>query len=195
MTTGGGWQDQVGGVTPGVKLITTQPGADQTPTLRYTPFNTDSPALADRLLLYYTGQKRLAKNILQNVVGRYLARDPQAVAAIDELKDAALQMKADLDRADVNAFASGVQIYWKLKKQLDPGATNPGVEKIIRRVDRYCSATCLPGAGGGGFVFMIAKDAGAAAKIRRNLTNNPPNTLSRFFDFAIDQTGLKVTTL
>ena len=195
MTTGGGWQDQVGGVTPGVKLITTQPGVDQTPTLRYTPFNTDSPELADRLLLYYTGQKRLAKNILQNVVGRYLARDPQAVAAIDQLKDAALQMKADLDRADVDAFASGVQLYWQLKKQLDPGATNPGVEKIIRRVDRYCDATCLPGAGGGGFVFMIAKDAEAAARIRRNLTTHPPNKLSRFFDFAIDPTGLKVTTL
>lgn len=29
MSTGGGWQDQVGGVTPGIKFITTKPGIDQ----------------------------------------------------------------------------------------------------------------------------------------------------------------------
>ena len=29
MSTGGGWQDQVGGVTPGIKFITPKPGIDQ----------------------------------------------------------------------------------------------------------------------------------------------------------------------
>ena len=29
MSTGGGWQDQVGGLTPGVKYITTKPGMKQ----------------------------------------------------------------------------------------------------------------------------------------------------------------------
>ena len=29
LTTGGGWQDQVGGLTGGVKLVTTQPGLPQ----------------------------------------------------------------------------------------------------------------------------------------------------------------------
>lgn len=29
MSTGGGWQDQVGGVTAGVKMITTEPGINQ----------------------------------------------------------------------------------------------------------------------------------------------------------------------
>lgn len=29
MSTGGGWQDQAGGVTPGLKYITSMPGIDQ----------------------------------------------------------------------------------------------------------------------------------------------------------------------
>lgn len=81
MTSGGGWQDQVGGITPGVKLIRTQPGLEQIPRLQWSVFGgagQTSQVLQNRLLLYFTGQERLAKNILQNVVGRYLAREEEA---------------------------------------------------------------------------------------------------------------------
>ena len=40
----------------------------------------------------YTGVTRLAKNILQNVVGRYLDRDRQAMSALDRLPGLALRM-------------------------------------------------------------------------------------------------------
>ena len=53
----------------------------------------------------------------------------------------------------------------------------------------------LPGAGGGGFVFMVAKSAAAARRIRADLESNPPNKAGRFFDFALDAGGLKVTVL
>jgi len=196
MTTGGGWQDQVGGVVPGVKLIQTVPGPEQRVAMRWAPFDgsPDSP-MRQRLMLYFTGQKRLAKNILQNVVGRYLARDPEAVRTIDELKDAAMEMKQTLDTADVDAFGAGIERYWTLKKRLDPGATNANVEKIIKPISRYCAGKTLPGAGGGGFVFMVAHDPDAAAKVRRKLEADPPNPHSRFFDFNVDPTGLKVTVL
>ena len=53
----------------------------------------------------------------------------------------------------------------------------------------------VPGAGGGGFILLVAKDAAAARKIRDYLSANPPNPLARFFEFDVDQTGLKVTVL
>jgi len=53
----------------------------------------------------------------------------------------------------------------------------------------------LPAAGGGGFVFMVARDAECAARVRRILETNPPNALARFFDFSVDQKGLSVTVL
>lgn len=192
MTTGGGWQDQVGGVYPGIKLSQTQPGPEQLPTLRFTAL---PPEVSGRMLLYFTGYKRMAKNILQNVVGRYLARDPAALRIIDELKAGALAMKQDLDERNFRGFAAGVRRYWELKKAFDPGSTTPMLQKLIGSVDRWCEATLLPGAGGGGFVFMIARDQEAVGKIRRQLERNRPNEHARFFDFALDPTGLKVTTL
>lgn len=196
MCTGGGWQDQVGGIIPGVKLIRTKPGPDQTPAVSWSVFDLRSgSALRERTLLYFTGQKRLARNILHNVVRRYLARDPLILRTVDELKAAALEMKSHLDAQDVDGFARGIDRYWTLKKQIDPGATNPQIEALLKSVARWTEGRLLPGAGGGGFILIVAKSTAAAGKIRRQLTANPPNALARFFDFDVDQTGLKVTVL
>jgi galactokinase/mevalonate kinase-like predicted kinase len=196
MTTAGGWQDQVGGATPGVKLIRTRPGPVQTPMLHRTVFDL-SPGgeLRSRLLLYYTGYQRMAKNILQNVVGRYLDRDPEAIAIIHRLKEGAECMKDDLAGGDIDAFGRGVELYWYLKKQLDPGSTNARIEGLLQPVNRYLTGKTLAGAGGGGFIFMVAKDAAAAAKAKKLLEQRPPNKMARFFDFDVDNRGLVVTVL
>jgi galactokinase/mevalonate kinase-like predicted kinase len=196
MCTGGGWQDQIGGIIPGVKLIRTQRGADQSVSLSWAVFDLrPGSALRERTLLYYTGQKRMARNILHNVVRQYLARDPATLRTIAELKDAALEMKADLDSQNVDAFARGIERYWTLKKQIDPGSTNPQIEALLKSVNRWTAGRMLPGAGGGGFIFLVARDPDAARQIRRRLTESPPNRLARFFDFDVDQTGVKVTVL
>jgi fucokinase len=196
MTTGGGWQDQVGGITPGVKLIRTDAGPLQLPSVHWTGGELERRAdVRGRCLLYFTGQKRMAKNILQNVVGRYLARDPAAIDVIRRLKADAQQMKVDLDAGDVRGWAAGVERYWQLKQSLDAGSTNAKIEALLRPVNRYLSARLLPGAGGGGFVFMIARDEDAARKVRRTLDRHPPNAHARFFNFDIDPHGLRVTVL
>jgi galactokinase/mevalonate kinase-like predicted kinase len=196
MSTGGGWQDQIGGIIPGVKLIRTQPGADQTVSLSWAVFDLrPGSALRERTLLYFTGQKRMARNILHNVVRNYLARDPLTLRTVDELKAAAIEMKANLDRQDVDGFAEGIERYWTLKKQIDPGSTNPQIEALLKSVSRWTSGRLLPGAGGGGFIFLVAKSPGAARQIRRRLIACPPNSLARFFDFDVDDTGVKVTVL
>ena len=37
LTTGGGWQDQYGGLLPGIKLLQTERGFSQSPDVRYLP--------------------------------------------------------------------------------------------------------------------------------------------------------------
>ncbi|NQU24575.1 MAG: hypothetical protein HQ567_25105, partial [Candidatus Nealsonbacteria bacterium] len=81
LTTGGGWQDQIGGAVDGVKLITTRPGMIPHPVIEFVPADVLDPAQnGGRTLLYYTGLTRLAKNILGRVVGRHLDRDPVATS-------------------------------------------------------------------------------------------------------------------
>ena len=196
MCTGGGWQDQVGGIMPGVKLIRTQPGPDQTVSLRWTVFDmSEGSELKRRCLLYFTGQKRMARNILQNVVSGYLARDPLVLQTVRELKASAVESKEALDAQDLDGFARGIARYWELKKQIDPGSTNAPIEKLLSAVKGDTQAALLPGAGGGGFIFLLAKSAGAAERIRKKFEANPPNAHARFFDFGVDQQGLKVTVL
>ncbi len=196
MTTGGGWQDQIGGIVPGVKLIRTDPGPSQIPKLHWVRFDmSPGSPLACRSLLYYTGYKRMAKNILQKVVGHYLSRDPEAIAIIHDLKELAEKMERDLGGADIDGFGRGIERYWQLKKQLDPGSSNPQIEALLRPIEQYLTGKLLPGAGGGGFVYMIARDADAAAQVRRKLRESPPNALGRIFDFQVDDSGLQVTVL
>ena len=196
MQTGGGWQDQIGGLLPGVKLITTQPGADQTPTIRSVPFDAKGTRdVSSRCFLYFTGQKRMARNILSNVVNRYASRADGILDLVSALKRGASAAADCLSRHDVSGFAARVQEYWELKKKIDPGSTNAGIEKLMSRVKGAANAVLLPGAGGGGFLFVIARSAAAARRLRANFESNPPNPHARVFDFDIDPVGLKVTVL
>lgn len=57
MSTGGGWQDQVGGVTPGIKFITTKPGIDQKIQVEHVELESETlQELEERFALIYTGQ-------------------------------------------------------------------------------------------------------------------------------------------
>ncbi len=196
MLTGGGWQDQIGGLLPGVKLITTSPGLDQTPMVRGVPFDAQGKDnLSSRCLLVYTGQKRLARNILENVVNRYSLRSNGILDLVVALKHGAISAADCLDRHDVTGFEKHVREYWELKKQIDPGSTNAKIEKLISRVKDEAGTVLLTGAGGGGFLLIIAHSATAARRLRASLEENPPNEHARVFDFDIDQVGLKVTVL
>ena len=57
-----------------------------------------------------------------------------------------------------------------LHQQLDPHCSNPAVDAIFRDVDGLASGYKLAGAGGGGFMGVLAKDPEAAGRIRSRLT-------------------------
>ena len=72
LTTGGGWQDQVGGLIGGVKVGHSKP---RLPLFVEVHEVSMSEATIDefnqRFLLIYTGKTRLAKNLLQVTMGNY----------------------------------------------------------------------------------------------------------------------------
>lgn len=49
------------------------------------------------------------------------------------------------------------------------------------------------GSGGGGYLFILAKDPEAASRIRGTLQNDPPNARARFIDLSLSQHGFQVT--
>lgn len=76
---------------------------------------------------------------------------------------------------------------------MDRGTNPEAIEALIRQIDDYALGYKLPGAGGGGYLYMIAKDPEAAVKIKRTLTQNPPNKLARFVEMTLSKKGLQIS--
>ena len=196
MTTGGGWQDQIGGVVGGVKHMQTKPGLFQVPRIAWTDLKVrPNMDLSERFLLYYTGLRRMAKNILQSIVGKYLDRDPIILDTIHKLRDKSWEMKEQLDHQEIDAFGENISKVWELNKTLDPGTSNEKIEAILDKIDNLIHGAKLLGAGGGGFFFIVAKGIAETRKVKQILTDEPPNDRARFFDFDVDAEGLKVSVL
>ena len=49
----------------------------------------------------------------------------------------------------------------------------------------------LTGAGGGGFLYVLAKSPADARGIRVTLERNPPSPDSRVYAFAVDDAGMR----
>ncbi|MGN0793722.1 MAG: L-fucokinase [Aristaeellaceae bacterium] len=170
MSTGGGWQDQVGGLTPGVKLITAQAGLHQQ--IVCTPLRIPDAALRElkeRFCLIYTGQRRLARNLLREVVGSYLAAKPDVLSALEEIQRLALRMRDALEQGDIDGFARLLSDHWEQSKRLDAGCTNTCIDTMFRVVDDLIDGRMICGAGGGGFLQVVLKKGVTSQMLQERL--------------------------
>ena len=194
LTTGGGWQDQIGGAVDGVKVITSGPGLVPDPQIHYVPADVLDPRINDgQTLLYYTGITRLAKNILQQVVGRYLDRDRVTMDTLRRIHGLPPDVANAMARKNLPAFGRLIDSAWRLNKQLDPNSSNDEVEALLARVRPHIHGAKLLGAGGGGFLLLVCKSPSSASSVRDTLEKDPTNDRARFFDFDISGEGLVVT--
>lgn len=158
MSTGGGWQDQVGGVTPGLKYITSMPGIDQKLKVVHVEIPEEArKELDERFCLIYTGQRRLARNLLRDVIGRYAGNEPDSVFALEEIQKVAALMRFELERGNVDGFAKLLDYHWELSKKVDAGSSNTLIEQIFSSIEELIDGRLVCGAGGGGFLQVVLK--------------------------------------
>lgn len=194
LTTGGGWQDQFGGVLGGVKLLDTQRGFDQNPRVRWLPDAVfTQPEYAQCHLLYYTGITRTAKKILAEIVRRMFVNHHQQLLQLREMKAHSMDMYEAIQRQDFLAMGQLISKTWQQNQRIDSGTNPDSVRRITDLIDDLCLGYKLPGAGGGGYLYMVAKDPESAARIRQILTMQQPNANARFVDMTLSKTGLQVS--
>ena len=194
LTTGGGWQDQYGGVLRGVKLLQTTAGMNQSPLVRWLPdYLFTAPEYRACHLLYYTGITRTAKGILAEIVRSMFLNSTEHLGLLGQMKAHALDMYEAVQRGNFDEMGRLVGKTWEQNKRLDSGTNPPEVEAIIRQIHDYCLGYKLPGAGGGGYLYMVAKSPEAAARIRSILTQNPPNACARFVEMTLSDKGFQVS--
>lgn len=194
LTTGGGWQDQAGALFPGLKLVETNPGFAQIPGVRYLPGHLLGPEHANRsILLYYTGVTRLAKNILKEIVSDMFLRRAETQATLGRIRRNAQSLFTAFQKDDPDGMSRCIARSWALNKALDSGTTTPEIEAILGLCGSDLEACKLLGAGGGGYLLLLARDAEAGERIRRCIEAHPVNPRARFIDFTLADEGLKVT--
>ena len=158
MSTGGGWQDQVGGVTPGIKYATSSPGLKQEIKVQHVTLTEETmEELNQRFTLIYTGQRRLARNLLRDVVGRYIGNNRDAVYALNEIQRNAALQRFELERGNIDAFGELMCEHWKLSRMLDSGSSNTLIDQIFYSCDDLLAGKMICGAGGGGFLQVVLK--------------------------------------
>ncbi len=158
MNTGGGWQDQVGGLFPGIKLISSRPGTPQRLTERQIAMPDDAfDELSRRLVLVFTGQRRLARNILRDIMGKAVANHSGTLEILGKIQRLAVLMAFELETGDIDQFAKLTREHWALSKRLDAGSSNTCIDHMVTVCEDLIDGMMICGAGGGGFMSMILK--------------------------------------
>ena len=194
LTTGGGWQDQFGGVLGGVKLLQTGKGFHQSPQVRWLPNDLwTQPEYKACHLLYYTGITRTAKSILAEIVRRMFLNHGDELRLLREMKEHTMDMYEAIQQNDFARMGMLVRKTWQQNQQLDSGTNPPAIAALTDLIDVLCLGYKLPGAGGGGYLYMIAKDPEAAVRIKQILGEHRLNKNARFVDMTLSTSGLQIS--
>ena len=171
LTTGGGWQDQYGGVLQGVKMLQTSAGWNQEPLVRWLPdYLFTSSEYRKCHLLYYTGITRTAKGILAEIVRGMFLNSSRHLELLREMKLHATDMYDAILRNNFEEAGRLVRKTWKQNQLLDEGTNPPAVQALTRQIDPE-----------------------AAARIQKILNENRPNDRARFVDMTLSKKGLEIS--
>ncbi|KAK5981821.1 hypothetical protein GCK32_000346 [Trichostrongylus colubriformis] len=157
LTTGGGWQDQVGCLYPGIKkgFISETDGSVEVERIDVT--ESFEKEINRRMMLIYTGKTRLAKNLLQEAIRGWYSGGP--------IRKVIATLETNVCHF-VNSLKEGrmpcelIEVYYRAKKVLATGCEPEIVTSLISQLKRanLIETAWLAGAGGGGFLYVWAKN-------------------------------------
>jgi fucokinase len=79
---------------------------------------------------------------------------------------------------------------WRLNQVLTPRATNAHINALLNELRPHLFGAKLTGAGGGGFMILLAKSPEDALTLRQALSSG--DRAGRLHEFSIAKDGLKV---
>ena len=151
------------------------------------------PEYASCHLLYYTGITRTAKTILAEIVRRMFLNSNAQLHLLREMKAHTLDMYDAIQRQDFLRMGQLIRATWQQNQLLDSGTNPDAVQRITDMVDDLCLGYKLPGAGGGGYLYMVAKDPEAAVRIKQIISANVTTPNARFVDMTLSRKGLQIS--
>ena len=164
----GGWQDQIGGAVPGLKCTTTAPRLPHQP-LRYaverialSPGHVE--ALDAHLIAIFTGQQRVANQVLSSVTTRWQLRESLVVSTLQGIAETSKQFRDAILRYSLTTESASRQTVLAelgdvlnqirhLNIQLEPNQfIPPDIESMFQFLAPFVYGAHLLGAGAGGYI-------------------------------------------
>ncbi|KAN0011767.1 hypothetical protein ACTFIU_007334 [Dictyostelium citrinum] len=200
LTTGGGWQDQIGGVLGGFKEGSCTRFHNKSDKIMVTanqlPISEQTiQTINNHLLLIYTGRTRLARDLLQDVIRRWYAKTQEILSNTESLIQTTQTMKEALIKGDIKEIGTCLLQYWNQKKSMAVGAEPTRITEIFNLIRDYTYGYSLAGAGGGGFMILITKDHCTVTKNKLQEIIGRVDGLEsvEIFDTEIDTNGLEIS--
>ena len=98
-----------------------------------------------------------------------------------------------IQRNDFTMMGSLIRKTWFQNQAIDSGTNPESIQCLTDLIDDLCLGYKLPGAGGGGYLYMVAKDPEAAARIKQVLNDNRRNRNARFVRMTLSNQGIQVS--
>lgn len=127
------------------------------------------------MVLYFTGASRSSAKIISEQIVNTTNKKEDAIEAMDNIKQSAVNMKLALLRGDMRRFAEIVKEGWENKKKLASSITNPMIQEAFDiAIPAGAISGKVSGAGGGGFIMFMVEPT------RKKAVENALKSLSGF---------------
>jgi len=194
LTTGGGWQDQIGGLAGGVKYVESRPGLKPRPSIhQLDPWAFEDRSSVELMTLFYTGVTRLAKSILSDVVDRVNGMERAYLFTHGRLAELARDARDAISLRDLGRLRRIVAESFLENRLVHASTTNAEIDEMVRATGPYHGGMKLLGAGGGGFALFMSPDRGKADALRELLARRFEDERARIVEFSLNKKGLQVT--
>ncbi|CAI7999674.1 L-fucose kinase [Geodia barretti] len=191
LTTGGGWQDQCGGMYGGAKISKSEIGLP----VKISTQEIETPdgflaKLNEHLMLIYTGRTRLARNLLQDVLRNWHSREARIIQTMTELVANAEKAADAIRNGDLAVIGDCLTKYGKQKVVMAPGSLPQSVQIFIKKAQNHIHGCSLAGAGGGGFLVAIAKSPDDRHRVEEIVNTSPELKEFKLYSSCVDRDGL-----
>jgi len=152
----GGKQDQYASAVGGISYMTF---GSETVVESIRPGFPFTDHFERRLVLAYSGRRRLSGDIHEAVWGRYAAGDEQVRNALRNLRRIASELRDALHKQDLDVFGRLMNENWANQKALHRSVTTERLDGLIElALENGALGAKATGAGGGGCLLCLAED-------------------------------------
>ena len=141
-------------------------------TVSFAPLNISKETLQqleDNLLLFFTGFSRSASEILKDQDVKSQGSDNDMLNNLHYVKELGYRSKEALEKGDTELFGALMHEHWQHKKSRSSGMSNLLIDEWYDlAIKNGALGGKLVGAGGGGFLMFMAKDANNLRRVMKS---------------------------